>query len=54
MGEGGGARQKSHRNPTNSLILQATIIVTLNPSSSTTMLRWEGERKGAENTFRKD
>lgn len=51
---GGGGGQKSHRNPTNSLVLQATIIVTLNPSSSTTMLRCEGERKGAENTSRKE
>lgn len=49
--DGGG--WKSHRNPTNFLVLHATIIVTLNPSSSTTILRWEGERKGAENTSRK-
>lgn len=46
--------RKSQHNPTNLLVLHTIIILTLNPSSSTTMLRWEGEIKGAENTSRKE
>lgn len=53
--EDGGGGWKSHHNPINFLVLRATIIVTINPSSSTHHhVRWEGERKGAENTSRKE
>lgn len=38
--------QKPDRNPTNFLVLHATILLSLNPSRATTMLRGEGERKG--------
>lgn len=45
---------KSRHNPTNFLILHKPVILFLNYSSSTTTLRWERERKGAENMSEKE
>lgn len=40
-------RGESDHNPTYFLTLHKTVSLLLNPSSSTTMSGWEGERKGA-------